>query len=69
MLGFYNKGINRDSPACDAMDAVLTMNDNDIKKAMRYKQKKSRQLSGKELSGLQTDFSSVKYTLVKNDTG
>lgn len=50
MLSFYNKGINEDSPAQDAMDAVLTLNDNDVKRAVRYKQKKSRQLSSKELS-------------------
>lgn len=39
MLSFYNKGINKDSPAQDAMDAVLTLNDNDVKKAARYKEK------------------------------
>lgn len=69
MLGFYQKGINHDTAAQDAMDAILVLNDNDIKSAMRYKKKKSRQLSAKELSGLQSDYTRCDYTLVKNDTG
>lgn len=69
MLSFYNKGINDDSPARDAMDAVLTLNDNDVKQAMRYKQKKSRQLSGTELSGLRDDYSSLDVTIVSKTTG
>lgn len=69
MLSFYNKGINEDSPARDAMEAVLTLNDNDVKQAMRYKQKKSRQLSGQELSGLRNDYSSLDVTIVDNATG
>ena len=69
MLSFYNKGINMDSPATDAMDAVMTLNDNDVKQAMRYKQKKSRQLSSTELSGLRNDFSCVDYTIVNNASG
>ncbi|MDO5391685.1 MAG: hypothetical protein Q4F24_11445 [Eubacteriales bacterium] len=69
MLGFYNKGINNDSPAQDAMDSIMTLNDNDIKRAMRYKDKKSRQLSQTELSGLRDDFSCLDYTLVDNETG
>lgn len=69
MLSFYNKGINEDSPARDAMDAVLTLNDNDVKQAMRYKQKKSRQLSGQELSGLRDDYSSLDITIVNNRSG
>ena len=69
MLSFYNKGINEDSPARDAMEAVLTLNDNDVKQAMRYKQKKSRQLSGQELSGLRDDYSSLDITIVNNRSG
>lgn len=64
MLSFYNKGMNEDSPAQDAMQAVLTMNDNDIRTAMRYKQKKSRHLSMEDLSGLKENYSSCDYTLV-----
>lgn len=69
MLSFYNKGINEDSPVRDAMDAVLTLNDNDVKQAMRYKQKKSRQLSGQELSGLRENYSSLDVTIVDNKSG
>lgn len=69
MLSFYNKGINEDSPAKDAMDAVLTLNDNDVKQALRYKQKKSRQLSGTELSGLRDNYSSLDVTIINKATG
>lgn len=69
MLSFYNKGINGNSPVQDAMDALLTLNDNDIKQAMRYKQKKSRQLSGTELSGLRENYSSHNVTIVDKTTG
>lgn len=68
MLGFYQKGLNTDHPARDAMEAVLTLNDNDIKAAMRYKQKKSRRLSGEEMSGLVENFSGCEFKLV-DDTG
>ena len=69
MLSFYNKGINRESPASDAFDAVMNLNDNDIKMAMRYKQKKSSQLSGEELAGILNTYSSHDYTVVDNSTG
>ena len=69
MLSFYNKGINEDSPAKDAMDAVLTLNDNDVKQDLRYKQKKSRQLSGTELSGLRDNYSSLDVTIINKSTG
>ena len=69
MLSFYNKGINEDSPARDAMEAVLTLNDNDVKQAMRYKQKKSRQLSSNELSGLRNNYSLPKVAIINSESG
>ncbi len=44
-LGFYSKGINDQPAALDVMQALCTLNDNDIKKAMRYKQKRKKHLS------------------------
>lgn len=69
VLGFYNKGINEDMPMNDAVEAVFTMNDNDIEMAMRYKQKKSRQYSSEELSGLRTNYDHCNYFLVNQNTG
>jgi len=69
VLGFYNKGINEDVPLQDAIQAVFTMNDNDMEMAMRYKQKKSRQYSDDELSGLRTNYTSCNYMLVNESTG
>lgn len=69
MLSFYNKGINSDSVAQDIMDSFMVLNDNDIKRAMRYKQKKSRQLSETELSGLATNFSLHDFTFINNESG
>lgn len=69
MLSFYNKGINQDSLAQDLMDSLMVLNDNDVKRAMRYKQKKSRQLSETELSGLATNFSLHDFTLINNESG
>ena len=68
-MGFYNKGINEDVPLQDAIQAVFTMNDNDMEMAMRYKQKKSRQYSDDELSGLRTNYTSCNYMLVNESTG
>lgn len=69
VLGFYNKGLNEDIPLKDVVEAVFTMNDNDMEMAMRYKQKKSRQYSGEELSGLRTNYKHCNYVLVNNETG
>lgn len=43
--GMYVKGLNNDSPVSDAMDALLCLNDNDIKDAKRYKEIKAKQLN------------------------
>lgn len=63
-LGYYMKGMNEDSPAKDIMDAVLQLNDNDIKKATRYKQKKSKQLSAEELPGTLENYVSNEFRLI-----
>lgn len=37
IYGMYRKGINDDEIIQDVMDALCTMNDNDVQKALRYK--------------------------------
>lgn len=67
--GFYRKGVNADTVLTDMMDALFTMNDNDIEKALRYKQKKIRQLNHSELAD-HTDFTEVyRYGIVNKSTG
>lgn len=69
MLSIYNKGINQDSVGQDLMDSLMVLNDNDIKRAMRYKEKKSRHFSSKEMSGLSDDCSLANFTIINNETG
>ncbi len=67
--GFYRKGINEDAILKDITDALCTMNDNDMQKALRYKNKKARQLNGHELTG-KTEFSETyRYGIVDMVTG
>lgn len=44
-LGIYAKGKNKDSVGTDIIQAISCLNDNDIKNAMRYKEKRKLQLS------------------------
>lgn len=69
VYGFYLKGINGDSIMKDCMDALLKMNDNDLKAAMRYKQKKSRQFNSDELAGTMESAVSHDFVLVDRLTG
>jgi hypothetical protein len=50
VYGIYTKGVNDDEVMKDCMEALLKMNDNDLIKAKRYKEKKIRQFSGAELA-------------------
>ncbi len=43
--GVYMKGINTDAPIQDAADVLCRMNDNDIKKAEKYKDKYMKQIN------------------------
>lgn len=49
-LGLYSRGANSDNPMQDAFEAFMSMNDNDIHAAQRYKAKKLRQLNPDELA-------------------
>lgn len=70
MLGFYQRGINSDSPLQDAAEALLRMNDNDIENARRYKSKKSRLLNEDELAGtIEYDAAAHQYDIIRTDTG
>lgn len=48
--GLYRRGENTDSPFQDAFEAMITMNDNDLHNARKYKTKKLRQLNKNELA-------------------
>lgn len=48
--GIYSRGANSDNPMQDAFEAFMSMNDNDIHAAQRYKVKKLRQLNPDELA-------------------
>lgn len=68
-FGFYRKGMNEDGIMQDVMDALCTMNDNDMEKALRYKQKKARQFNEGELTG-HTEFTEAyRYGIVDMVTG
>lgn len=67
--GFYRKGINEDGIMQDVVDALCTMNDNDMEKAIRYKSKKARQLNADELPG-KVDFADTyNFDIVDRTTG
>lgn len=66
--GFYNKGINEDAIMTDIVEALCTMNDNDMQKALRYKQKKARQLNAQELPGYK-DFTDSRFEIIDKVTG
>lgn len=67
--GFYRKGINEDGIMQDVVDALCTMNDNDMEKAIRYKSKKARQLNADELPG-KVDFADTyNFDIVDRITG
>lgn len=67
--GFYRKGINNDDIMKDVVDVLCTMNDNDMEKALRYKNKKARQLNGQELPGY-TDFADeYRFDIIDRTTG
>lgn len=68
-LGFYLRGLNDDSPIQDCFEALLKMNDNDIEKAMQYKNKKRRQLNVDELSDVFEDAATHTFEIVRTDTG
>ena len=68
-LGFYLRGLNDDSPMQDCFEALLKMNDNDIEKAMQYKNKKRRQLNEDELSDVFEDAVTHTFEIVRTDTG
>lgn len=68
-FGFYNKGINDDCLMQDVVDALCTLNDNDMEKALRYKKKKAQQLNRHELLGNTTSTLQGNYDIISRDTG
>ena len=68
-LGFYTRGINTDSPLKDAFEALLKFNDNDIKNAMAYKNKKRLQLNAEELADVFESNELHRFQLLDKETG
>lgn len=67
--GFYQKGINNDDIMKDVVDALCRLNDNDIQKAVRYKNKRARQLNANELSGTLENTPVNAFELIDRNTG
>ena len=67
--GFYQKGINDDGIMKDGMDLLCTMNDNDMEKAIRYKNKRARQLNRKELPGHVDSTGTYRFGIIDQVTG
>ena len=65
--GIYTRGLNNDEPIIDCTEALLKLNDNDIKQMKQAKQKKSRQFNADELSGMIEDASLREYKIVSSD--
>lgn len=68
-LGIYTRGINNDSPLQDACEALLRMNDNDIRNAVTYKAKKLKQFNPDELSEVFESDEVHGYMLLDERTG
>lgn len=69
VYGIYTKGINSDDVMKDCMDALLKMNDNDIRNALMYKHKKVREFNGDELTDLVEDASTYDFVLLDKNSG
>lgn len=67
--GFYQKGINDDDVMKDVVDALCTMNDNDMQKALRYKKKRAQQLNADELPGCLDSTVVYNFDVVDRCTG
>ena len=65
--GIYTRGLNEDEPIIDCTEALLRLNDNDIKHMKQSKIKKSRQFNEGELSGMIEDASLKEYKIVSSD--
>lgn len=65
--GIYTRGLNEDEPIVDCTEALLRLNDNDIKYMKQSKIKKARQFNEGELSGMLEDASLKLYKIVSHD--
>lgn len=68
-LGFYQRGLNYDSPLQDAMEALVKMNDNDIRYAMEFKKRKRLQLNEEELKDVFESDKLHRFELLDLETG
>lgn len=69
VYGIYTKGINSDDVLQDCMDALLKMNDNDLRDALMYKHKKIREFNGSEFTDTVEDASTYDFVLVDQMSG
>ncbi|MBR1627797.1 MAG: hypothetical protein IJ679_00840, partial [Lachnospiraceae bacterium] len=69
-LGLYHNPFNEKSPVEDMVDALCILNDNDIKQALRFKERKLRQFSEKELAQLSViESPERRFSVFDNSTG
>ncbi len=64
----YDKGVNDETIANDAIDFILSLNDNDMYKMRKYKLKKIRQLNSDQLDGLSRNYD-THFALLDKSTG
>lgn len=67
--GLYRRGENADSPLQDAFEAMITMNDNDLHNARKYKTKKLRQLNKDELAEVFVSNELHPFRILDESTG
>lgn len=69
-MGIYQKGVNQDDPMQDVLNALCMMNDNDMKDAKRYKEKKIKQLNKELLADVMPERNyDHEYLLLDRMTG
>lgn len=68
-LGLYTRGENHDSPLQDCFEALLKLNDNDMRYAMQTKTKKLRQLNREELAEVFESDEVHRFQLLDCDNG
>ena len=67
--GLYRRGENADNPMQDAFEAMITMNDNDLNNARKYKTKKLRQLNKDELAEVFVSNELHRFRILDESTG
>lgn len=67
--GIYTRGKNQDDVVQDLVETLCRLNDNDLHDALRFKERKIRQLNETELSDVYEDDTKHAYEVVNIETG